>query len=1271
MGADLETVNPAPEGYTAGKLLQRTERSEVYEGVRDSDGAEVILKRYAADLASDPKSRALREFELMKRLNVAQIPRALAVDRSMEPPTLVLERVSGTSLARMLQGGPLPVPLWLDLAIGLATIAAELHAARVIHKDLTPANVLLERNPLRIWICDFGLAAELGAVDEPMARGGALEGTLLYIAPEQSGRMNRGCDFRSDLYSLGATLYHACTGRPPFESTDVLELIHAHIARTPEAPAQVRADLPDALSRILLKLLRKEPGERYQSARALIEDLIRCREQWTKTGEIPRSFELGATESPDRPRFGSRLLGREREIEKLFELYAQSATGDPRVLWVQGEPGVGKSALINELGARLAQTHGYLARGTFESDRDRPYDGWVVALGSFVQQLLLESDTQLTRWRNELVVGLGNVAGALLDLIPDLRFILGEVPGVPALAPREARARLSLAVQRFIRICATPEHPLVLFLDDLQWSDAGSRGLLEDLLANAEGAVLVIGAYRCARGDEVQPLTTLREGLESRGQRGEEITLRALSSDAVAGLLAEALERSRAEVDALTPLIERKTGNNPLLIRQFVDHTYERGLLQHRHGEGWSWDAGAVAAADIPDGAVALMVAKISRLEPGPRSLIQLASCVGDEFDVEVLADLDPTDRCALEEQLHALSDSGLIAPCLAGFRFVHAGIREAALSLLPEALRTRLHYKIAELLLARIPEPERGPRVFSIVEHLNRGLPHLSEDLRGIAIQLNLVAGKRALATGAAATSEGYLSVARGLFREEDWHGQRGLGFDLLLPSAESAVLRRDFATALALLDELDRRSPSLLEATKVAMRRIQVFAVTQHPEDCARYALGALRKFGIRWPLRPSSWHARLALRIVRWKMRFRRQDHLVRPADSSDPTRLAPILMMGIAGGVMARVDFHLGVLASCWVLSSNLRHGFVARPGYSIAVYAGSLQTMLQDAVWSQRMVQLALVWNDKLPDPVFGPRTEMQIQALLRPWWMRRRKALEPLENIAESMREVGDIEYAHYAQFLKIIYGALAGDRVPATEQSLAQMTDTVRRRAHRYPEPERCLLTYRMLVEGPTSLEEQLAQSDAWIAANRGSAEPYVRTLWMMVLCVYGRYDLAFAQSEQLGKRLFKVVPYVHVADHTFYRGLAAAELARSRRGEERRRYAHELRNARRRLRRWSRSGPDFAHMIALLDAEHARLRGRGVRARALYAEAARRAREQEFIHHAALAHERRSQMHLHERRETEAASCMRDAIVLYEGWGAEPKVGALEVAHRRLAAG
>jgi hypothetical protein len=911
-----------PNGFRLGKCLFSNERNQIYAAIREVDGREVVLKTANPSGSSRAGTHLRHEFEALRVLQGPGIIEALDLLRD-GTPVLVLAQVPGVSLSSWVRSGRPSVEAFLEVAIQLAAALERVHTARWIHCDLTPSNVMVEPNTLETHLIDFGLAQPLGAQTHSLEVA-HLAGTLAYISPEQTGRVNRGIDARSDLYSLGATLYCALTAEPPFLLDDALALVHAHMARVPRPPAELRSDIPKVLSRMVLKLLEKEPDSRYPSARALRADLLRCREELKTRGEIGEDLALGTAWVPDRLHFPVRLYGREEEIARLRTLYARAAEGSTQILMIVGEAGAGKSALLDALRPQLAESGGYLAQGKFELSRDRPYGGWATALGSFVQQLLVESDARLAHWRALLGSALGNIAQVLVELVPDLKFVLGEVAPVPSLGPRETQARLAFALRRFIAACATPEHPLLLFLDDLQWCDAASRALLEDLVRNeTASSLLVVGAYRSTEVDATHPLARWLERLTAEHMPLESLLVPPLPAEAAVTLLSEVLERTPEAVRSLAELIERKTGNTPLLVRQFVEYVHAEGLLRYEPGQGWTWDPGAVAASGIPEGAVALMMAKLHRLEPETRAVIELASCVGDPFDLALLSELSALERRTLEQGLYRLCDAGLIAPCPSGFRFVHNRIREAARELLSEEARARLHYKISQLLLARIPEAERSERIFEIAEHLSRGLAYLPESQRLEAMRLHLAAGRRAVSAGAASSAEAFLAVGRRLLREEDWPSEHALGFELLLRSIESAFLRGDFANALAWAEALECQSLSALEATQVAARRIQIFALTRSPEECTRYALEVLRRFGVRFPLQPSRLRAELALRWVRWRLRGHRLEATLRPEQAPGPRRLAPLAVSGVAGATMSRVSVYLSTLLACWVTSSNLR------------------------------------------------------------------------------------------------------------------------------------------------------------------------------------------------------------------------------------------------------------------------------------------------------------------------------------------------------------
>jgi tRNA A-37 threonylcarbamoyl transferase component Bud32 len=1263
------------DDYTLEKCLGQSAKSEIWAAVRESDARLVVLKAYTDDRGNPlAETRVHSEYTMLRAAACRGVPAVLDL-LAQDPPVLVIERASGTPLAEWLRPDALPdTKTFLDIAIQLADTLAHMHGAHVIHRDVTPANIVIDPRDLSVRLVDFDRAQLLGAAERRSGHASKPEfvGTPRYVAPEQTGWLNRGCDFRSDLYSLGATLYHVLTGRPPFEASTRMELIHAHIARIPIHPSLLRPEAPDPIGRLVLKLLRKEPDERYQSARALHTDLCTLHEQLLRGG-IRSDFEPGATEAPERPRFARKIHGREAECARLAELYARSADGEVHGAMLRGEAGVGKSTLVSALRPRIAETRGCLVLAKFAHGHERPYAAWIAALESLVQQILVESDARLRRWRDELRAGLGGIARALVELVPDLELVIGDVPPVPALGPSETQARLALALQRFLHVCARPERPLVIFLDDLQWADAGSLVLLEELLSSQSPcALLWIGARRSGEADANPTLDAMLERLAQRGVALENLELRALTPEAALGLLAETLDRPLEAVRSLAALVERKTANVPLLVHQFVEHIHERGFLRYEGGVGWTWDAAQIASADVPDGAVALLTAKIGRLSPAQRSVLEVASCAGVEFDVDLLCGLGFGERPALLQHLCDLCDAGLLAPCSGGFRFGHDRIRETAQSLRSPEQREQLHYDIGRALLARTSEPERAERAFEIVEHLNRGLRLVREDLRATLLTLNCVAGGRALDAGAAAAAAHHFAVARGLLREDDWAADRELAFALQLRSVESAFQCSEFATALALLDAVDPRASTPIEIARVAVQRSRVLALTQDPEECVAYMLSVLRRLGLRFPVHPSRLRAWLAMRRLLFRLERRKDGMDIDPPPPSSSSRdwTAPLLIYGGFPGVQIRVDVRLAILTNCDALERMLRYGRLASPCYSFAAFASFSYLILRDASVARRFANVALEWNRRVPDPLRGPRAEFHLHSSLDPWLMPRRQALAALPRFAEAIRELGDAEYAYYARMLGTAMLTLAGEPVLEALRRMRELADTVTRSGHRYPTPAECHAVIALLLDpGATPLEALTEASDRRLAEGIArSGEPYIRTLWMLVLCVYRRHDLALAQSDALGERLFRIVPYVHVADHTFYRGLACGALASHARGGTAWRLRFDLRRSLRRMRRWAKHGPDFVHMETLLRAEFARLRGQSAHARALYERGAQQAVEQQFTHHAALAHERHGRMLAELRRETEASAAFAQAIALYRSWGAEAKAAQLARERRSI---
>jgi serine/threonine protein kinase len=1246
----------APPNYRLGKPLHATASSEVFAAVRESDALEVVLKRYGDDRCADG-SRASLAFAALRAVAGPGVPEALEVAEDDEGPVLVMARVPGISIQEWAAAGEIAVPVFLQIALQLTQVLGRLHDVRLVHRDVCASNVLVDPEQARAHLVDFDLARPLGAA---ALRGDAerdsdgLVGDLRYVSPEQTGRMDRGVDSRSDLYSLGAVLYCALTGRPPFESDDALSLIHAHMARLPASAVSVRPGTPATLSRIVAKLLQKAPEDRYQTPRALQRDLLECQQQLERTGRIDDDLPLGSADAPYRPLFSRRLYGREEELRTLLDAYARAAAGSIEVLWIGGPPGIGKSALVNELRTPLVRSRGHLADAKFDLyRRDVPYGGFLQALDSLTQQLLTESDADLARWCSTLRGSLGGIARVLVELVPDLAAVIGETPAVPALGPSETRARLSLAIQRFVAALAAPEHPLVLFLDDVHWADAGSRELLRDLLLQSDArALLVLGVFRDGEVDASHPLRYLMAELDVRGRPMVTLTLGPLEDDACARMLADALGRTPEESRSLAACVARKTGSTPLFIHQFVQHMYDEGLIRFDAGRGWSWDEAALAAAPIPDDAVALMTAKIGRLEESTRGVLKVASCVGDHFDGATLAELADLEVPAVLRALYRLADEGLLAPCPDGFRFVHDRVREAAQSMWPEFERRDFHDRVGRRLLARSAPAELEERIFEILDHLNRASDRIgSEAERAQRIELNLRAGRRALKAGAAGAAERYLSEGRSLLRDTDWTRDPATCFEVQAQSAECAFSSRRYDAALAFLDGLEPRQLAPLQRGRVAARRTSIYALTRTQRDAVDAGLAGLAQLGFRIPAEPSALRVWLTTLRSRWLLRKLREDDL-RPPDASNPRWLPAQLILRELIGPAFRSSWRLQSLIGNVALRSGLRWG-TAGPAFTISGPAMTVAYYTQNYTLGSKYADLVLRILERQPGQSSFFRARMSVFAFIKAFVIPRREVIAELGRCRDDAVEHGDVSFALYAENLRGYLMWIVGDPLADVARNRREFLELSRNLGYAdWRSSEHFLAVFAALTSETTEVRETLAPE----LLSSPLLLP-IRSAWMACHYMRGEHRVAFERSEELLGEIDRVYCNLpHVPEYWLFRGLSAARLADGASRRVRAHYRRALRRSARRMRRWARHGPmNFEPAALLLEAERARLARDPRRALTLCKRSAESAKLHGLPHHEALAHEVRARLLLALRREVEAGAELSRAAQLYAAWGAQ----------------
>ncbi|MBV9733462.1 MAG: serine/threonine-protein kinase PknK, partial [Verrucomicrobia bacterium] len=679
----------------------------LYRG-RDIDDASQILVLSPATVNPSPVilRRLETEYSLRQTLDSAWSARPIAMASIWDRPVLVLRDPGGVPLDQLL-GHPLDFPLALRLGINLSSAIDELHRRGVIHKDIKPANILLNSFTGQCWLTGFGIASRLPRERQSAGPPEFIAGTLAYMAPEQTGRMNRSIDSRSDLYSLGITLYQMLTGTLPFTASDPMEWVHCHIARQPVSASERSNNVPTAVSAIIMKLLAKTAEERYQTASGVKDDFERCLIEWEHKNSI-EEFALGERDIPDRLSIPEKLYGRAREIDALLAAFERVvARGRPELVLVSGYSGIGKSSVVNELHKVLVPPRGIFASGKFEQyKRDIPYATLAQAFQSLVHALLGKSEAELRNWRGALQEALGPNGSLIVDLVPELKLIIGEQPPVPSLPPNDAQRRFQLVFRRFIGVFARPEHPLALFLDDLQWLDAATLDLLEDLLSQPDmQPLMLIGAYRDNEVNSAHPLIRKLETIRQAGATVQEIILAPLTCEDLGRLIADSLQCQSERVTSLAQLIHEKTAGNPFFAIQFISALAGEGLLSFDHRSGrWAWDLDRIHAKGYTENVVDFMVGKLNRLPLETQKALQEFACLGNSAEITTLSIVHGTSQEVVHADLLKAVRLEFIVRLEGSYKFVHDRVQEAAYSLIPEQLRAEAHLRIGRLLAARTP---------------------------------------------------------------------------------------------------------------------------------------------------------------------------------------------------------------------------------------------------------------------------------------------------------------------------------------------------------------------------------------------------------------------------------------------------------------------------------------------------------------------------------------------------------------------------------------
>ncbi|MBW3584395.1 MAG: AAA family ATPase [Cyanobacteria bacterium 0813] len=1295
-------------GYQITEQLYAGTRTLVYRGIRTSDQYPVVLKLLRNEYPTFNELIQFRnQYTIAKNLDFPHIVKPLTLEVYQNSYALVMEDFGGVSLPTYLKTATnetqpsqaLPLAEFLQLAIQLTDIIHYLYQNRVIHKDIKPANILINPETQEIQLIDFSIASLLPRETQEIQNPNILEGTLAYLSPEQTGRMNRGIDYRSDFYSLGVTFYELLTGHLPFISDDPMKLVHCHLAKQSRPIHLINPEVPLILSQIVSKLMAKNAEKRYQSALGLQHDLENCLFQLQKTAKI-EDFELGKRDISDRFTIPEKLYGREKEVAQLLAAFERVSLGATEMMLVAGFSGIGKTAVVNEVHKPIVRQRGYFIKGKYDQfQRNIPFSAFVQAFRDLMGQLLSESDTELQTWKTKILAIVGDNGQVLIDVIPELERIIGAQLPATELPGSAAQNRFNLLMQKFVQIFTSKEHPLVMFLDDLQWADSASLNLLKLLMLDT-GYLLVLGAYRDNEVWPVHPFILRVNQIVKTGATVNTITLEPLSELDMNLLVADTLNCESSLAQPMSTLVYQKTQGNPFFATQFLKTLHDEQLISFnweiRH---WQCDIAQVKALAITDDVVEFMALQLQKLPKGTQYVLTLAACIGSQFDLNTLVIVSEKSAGMMATALWKALQEGLVIPTTKiykfftesdsdevfkasanpTYRFLHDRVQQAAYSLIPDSQKKATHLKIGQLLQQNSSKIEQGEKLFDIVGHLNRGLELITQPSEREALaQLNLQAGCKARNSTAYTAARVYLQVGVELLTANCWQSQYELTLNLYVAATEAAYLNADF-------DSMEQIAAQVLEAAqtildKIKIYEIQIAAQTAQSKSLEAIAVArdALWQLGIELPATPDEALISQALQAVASQLQGRRIEDLANLPMITDAKVQAAMPLLGtLYSPIFLGMPGLLPLLSSTMV-SLSLSFGNTPASTVGYGIHGLVLCAFLGDVETGYAFGKLALSLLDR-----FNVREFKSMILNLFGAFIQHRQ--EPLRAVMLTTKdsymagmETGDFLSAGYSMVTYSYMNFFSGIELSNLESEIASYSAALAQ-VKQYS----AQIYVDMVRQTVKNLREVEIRSDCLIGSAYDEtvmmpkhnqdyeftaiAIAYIYKL-LLAYC-FGNYKDASNYISQAQPYLIAVPGCIFIPIFHFYAALTYLALFPTQPEIEQAETLALVETHQTTLHQWAQNAPmNHLHKWYLVEAERQRVLGYKADALEMYDRAISLAQENLFLNEEALANELAAKFYLEWGKEKVAQAYMIEAYYCYARWGAKAKIDDLEKRYPRL---
>ena len=1289
--------------------VYESDNSLIYRAILKPDNRSIILKTLKENYPTPSQLTHYRqEYEILRSLDVDNIIKAYDLQRYENSLIMLLEDFGGESLKFLLSQSQLNLENFLSIAIKTTESLAVIHNANIIHKDINPANIVYHSQTGQLKIIDFGISTRLSQEFLTVLLPHQLEGTLAYIAPEQTGRMNRGIDYRSDFYSLGVTFYELLTNKLPFETTDPMELVHCHIAQQPLPVHELIPNIPNSVSNIISKLLAKTPEERYQSAWGIKADLETCLHKLKTLGEIS-DFPLGNQDISQKFQIPQKLYGREQEVNQLLTAFEQVSLGKTGMILISGFSGIGKSALVNEIHKPITKKRGRFISGKFDQlQRDIPYSAISQAFQELIRKLLSESEITLQNWKNKILAALGNNGQIIIDVIPELEKIIGQQPHVEQLGATESQNRFNLLFQRFLEVFCHKEHPLVIFIDDLQWADLPSLNLIEQLMSDSDNKYfLTIGAYRDNEVSSTHPLVHTLEKIQTAQVPVNEITVYPLKINHINQLIAETLNCSTEITKPLAELVAKKTAGNPFFLTQLLNYLYQESFLAFKPAQSpsyWQWDLEEIERVSITDNVVELMVRKIEKLDEKTKQVLKLAACIGNKFNLEILAFVNNKSQIITAQEIQSALDEGLIIPLdnsykvpllwsseelsnnssdissqnytYIPYKFLHDRVQQAAYSLIPEAEKKQVHLQVGRLLLKNIQGDELQNNIFDIVNQLNEGRDLITDQLEKDELaKLNLQAGKKAKASTAYEPALKYLELGLELLGINSWKNNYQLTLELHLETLEVLYLNGKLDMAQNLDTIVLEKSNKLLDKVKVYELKINYYRSQLQLELAIDSGLEILKLLGLNLPKKPGKMKILAKHFQVKSLLRKIRIEDLADVPQITYPNQIAAVNILSALYSPAYSTNQNLFYLIILNLLYIHIKYGNSEFASVAYIGYASRLCETVENIDLGYRFGQLSLKLSDKLTVKSLKPIVIHMFYGFVKYWKDNASKELKPLVEVVQTGLEYGEIAYSSFAAanycYISLFY---SGENLQSIHKKVNEYISLFAKYKDKYGN-DLFVFCETFCSDLININADKNAFTDKNEKDNGYDINFYINNqLYLLVLfaAIFENikfyflkcYSRAFEYSNLCEKYKALGSSVNLIPQCNFYGSLTLLAMAlKENKNQQKKILLKKVSSNQKQMKKWAEKAPiNYQNKYDLVEAEKARILGQNWEAQEFYEKAIQGAKKYEFIHEEALAYERAAEFYFALDRQEIGQLYLRNAHHCYIRWGAKAKVKQLE---------